>query len=84
MHHNKMHDTKNFLLQVQGVEFLWQSVFETLEHAKNHPGSGSIIAHCMGLGKTLQVIIFMILLVIYYYNSFIFKSRKLPLLKNLN
>ncbi|XP_050540610.1 transcriptional regulator ATRX homolog isoform X2 [Daktulosphaira vitifoliae] len=42
--------------QIKGVKFLWQSVFETLDHAKNHPGSGCIIAHCMGLGKTLQII----------------------------
>lgn len=42
--------------QAQGIKFMWDASFESLERIKNTPGSGCIIAHCMGLGKTLQVI----------------------------
>ncbi|KAL0102451.1 hypothetical protein PUN28_018014 [Cardiocondyla obscurior] len=42
--------------QAQGIKFMWDACFESLERAKNTSGSGCIIAHCMGLGKTLQVI----------------------------
>jgi len=42
--------------QVEGVKFLWNSVFESLKQIKNSKGNGSISPHCMGLGKTLQVI----------------------------
>ena len=44
--------------QVEGVQFLWDNTIETVEHAKNNPGSGAILAQCMGLGKTLQVVSF--------------------------
>lgn len=43
--------------QIEGVKFMWDSVFERVEMIKNgHKGSGCILAHCMGLGKTLQVV----------------------------
>ncbi|XP_068620687.1 uncharacterized protein [Battus philenor] len=43
--------------QYEGVKFMWDSCFESLEMIQNgHPGGGCILAHCMGLGKTLQVL----------------------------
>ena len=44
--------------QVEGVQFLWDCAVESVERAKTTKGSGAILAHCMGLGKTLQVIAF--------------------------
>ncbi|KAJ2948609.1 hypothetical protein O0L34_g7863 [Tuta absoluta] len=43
--------------QYEGVKFMWDACFETLEKVESgHPGGGCILAHCMGLGKTLQVL----------------------------
>ncbi|XP_014365796.2 uncharacterized protein LOC106716733 [Papilio machaon] len=43
--------------QYEGVKFMWDACFESLELVgAGHPGGGCILAHCMGLGKTLQVL----------------------------
>ena len=46
--------------QCDGVRFLWNNVFESLEAIRKtkQAGNGCILAHCMGLGKTMQVISF--------------------------
>ncbi|XP_034539868.1 transcriptional regulator ATRX-like [Notolabrus celidotus] len=44
--------------QVDGVQFIWDSCCESVKKANSTPGSGCILAHCMGLGKTLQVVTF--------------------------
>jgi transcriptional regulator ATRX len=46
--------------QCDGIRFLWNNVFESIDAIENkkQQGSGCILAHCMGLGKTLQVISF--------------------------
>ncbi|XP_063908124.1 transcriptional regulator ATRX homolog isoform X4 [Zophobas morio] len=42
--------------QKDGVKFMWQACYESVDILKSKPGTGCILAHCMGLGKTLQVI----------------------------
>lgn len=42
--------------QVDGIKFMYDSCYGSVDSLKDHPGSGCILAHCMGLGKTLQLI----------------------------
>ncbi|KAL8573406.1 hypothetical protein ACOMHN_032421 [Nucella lapillus] len=45
--------------QVEAVQFIWDCMFESVERAKKQEVSaGCILAHCMGLGKTLSVVAF--------------------------
>jgi transcriptional regulator ATRX len=43
--------------QARGIKFMWEAVFESKKDIEEDkvPG-GAILAHCMGLGKTLQTI----------------------------
>uniref|UniRef100_UPI00358EED88 transcriptional regulator ATRX-like n=1 Tax=Myxine glutinosa TaxID=7769 RepID=UPI00358EED88 len=45
--------------QVDGVQFMWDCCIETVKKTQKEGGSGCIVAHCMGLGKTLQVVAFL-------------------------
>lgn len=42
--------------QVDGVQFMWDCCCESVRKVEKSAGSGCILAHCMGLGKTLQVV----------------------------
>ncbi|KAM8907772.1 transcriptional regulator ATRX isoform 2-T2 [Spinachia spinachia] len=42
--------------QVDGVQFMWDCCCESVKKIEKSSGSGCILAHCMGLGKTLQVV----------------------------
>ena len=41
--------------QINGVQFMWNACFESLKESEKGRGGGCILAHCMGLGKSLQV-----------------------------
>ncbi|XP_038630402.1 transcriptional regulator ATRX isoform X1 [Scyliorhinus canicula] len=45
--------------QVDGVQFMWDCCCESVRTISKENGSGCILAHCMGLGKTLQVVTFL-------------------------
>lgn len=42
--------------QFDGVRFMYDSCYGGVDALKKSSGSGCILAHCMGLGKTLQLI----------------------------
>ncbi|KAI0977770.1 hypothetical protein GJ496_009536 [Pomphorhynchus laevis] len=44
--------------QIEGIRFMWDCCFESVEKIETEKGRGCILSHCMGLGKTLQVIVF--------------------------
>ncbi|XP_054083864.1 transcriptional regulator ATRX homolog isoform X2 [Zeugodacus cucurbitae] len=55
----KVHpDIVKYLKQHQrdGVKFMYETCYGGVEALKKSSGSGCILAHCMGLGKTLQLI----------------------------
>lgn len=40
--------------QQNGVKFMWNCCYESIEAMNNGQGGGCILAHCMGLGKLLD------------------------------
>lgn len=42
--------------QVDGIKFMYDCCYGSVDNIEKDTGSGCILAHCMGLGKTLQMI----------------------------
>jgi RAD54-like protein 2 len=47
--------------QIGGIRFLYDNVIESIERSNNSAGFGCILSHSMGLGKTMQVFIYLLL-----------------------
>lgn len=43
--------------QCEGIKFMWSMCYESVKHTQENPGAGCILAHCMGLGKTRQIVV---------------------------
>lgn len=37
--------------QCEGVKFMWDACFESIDKLQHSDGSGCILSHCMGLGN---------------------------------
>jgi len=44
--------------QIGGVRFLYDNIIESVSRLSSSPGYGCILAHSMGLGKTMQIVSF--------------------------
>uniref|UniRef100_A0A8C8A641 DNA helicase n=1 Tax=Oryzias sinensis TaxID=183150 RepID=A0A8C8A641_9TELE len=50
---------RNLVTKLKPHQFMWDCCCESVKKIRKSPGSGCILAHCMGLGKTLQVVTFL-------------------------
>ena len=51
-----LHSSVLFEFQIGGVRFLYDNLIECINRFKTSNGFGCILAHSMGLGKTIQVV----------------------------
>ena len=45
--------------QHEGIKFMYANMVETVQKSNESAGEGCILAHCMGLGKTIQTLSFL-------------------------
>lgn len=44
--------------QINGIQFMWKACYKSVQHLNQSSGGGCVLAHSMGLGKSMQIVVF--------------------------